>query len=255
METDTTITNIAELTEFVKDLVISTSSIWWFRGHADEDWKLQPSVWRDFSKKQESYMTQEFLFKARPRTNSYPLNNEYSEWLALMQHYHLPTRLLDWSKSPLIALYFAAHDYHRHTNNISDKNACLWFLNPGELNRYYKHEKLIFPLNSKTVTKLARQAFYTDCDKDLGVMAASAIETNLRMLMQQSAFTIHSFTKPLEDVQESNKWLIKIKVPQSALSIIALELELMGIKLSNIYPDLDNLSTEIKNLHKKSINH
>lgn len=242
--------NVAELTDYVKDLLLSTQHIWWFRGHSDYDWKLQPSLWRDYSKTQESYMIREFLFKARTRVNVFPVNNDNSGWISLMQHHGLPTRLLDWSKSPLIALYFATHDYHRHSINISEKNAAIWLICPGELNKYFGHEKLIYPLDSNLSLKLIDQAFYTDRNENYGVLAASAIETHKRMIMQQSAFTIHSDPQPLEDFQENNNWLRKIKIPQKALSEIAFELELLGIKLSSIFPDLDNLAKEVKSEHK-----
>ena len=246
-----TISSVAELTNYTKDLVLDTQRIWWFRGHADASWNLQPSLWRDYSKTQESYMTREFLFKARTRTESYPSGNDNSGWISLMQHHGLPTRLLDWSKSPLIALFFAAHNYHRHSINISDKKGCLWLLCPGELNKHFKHEELIYPLDSNLSLKLINQAFYTDQNDNLGVLAASAIETHKRMIMQQSAFTIHSETRPLESLPHNENWLRKIEIPQSALQEIALELEILGIRLSSIFPDLDNLSKEIKAYHKK----
>ena len=244
------IKNTAELIEFVKYLTIETKKIWWFRGHADISWKLQPSIWRDYSKAQEAYMSQEFLFKARTRVVNYPSDKDKSGWISLMQHHELPTRLLDWSKSPLIALYFAANDYHRHSINEKNNDACIWAICPGEMNKFFNHEELIYPLNSKTVRKLINQAYYTDRDENLGVIAASAIETHPRMIMQQSAFTVHSEMEPLENIECSNSWLRKIKIPQQYLADIAIELELIGIKLSSIFPDLDNLSKEIKYLHK-----
>jgi hypothetical protein len=244
------IKNVAELTEYNKYLLSETHQIWWFRGQSDYSWKLQPSLWRDYTKVQESYMTREFLFKARTRTTSYPGNDNNSGWISLMQHHGLPTRLLDLSKSPLIALYFAVDSYHRHSIKISEKDACIWMLCPGLMNEYFGNEELIYPLDSISSLKLINQAFYTDQIENLGVLAASAIETHYRMIMQQSAFTIHSEPNPLDSLQPNAVWLRKIKIPQSALAEIAFELEILGIRLSSIFPDLDNLSKEIKYFHR-----
>lgn len=51
-----------------------------------------------------------------------------------MQHYFIPTRLLDWSENLGIAIYFAIYS---HTNN---KDISLYVLNPLELNRYSKKQ-------------------------------------------------------------------------------------------------------------------
>src|SRR5690606_36926394 len=52
------------------------------------------------------------------------------EWLFLMQHYGVPTRLLDWTDSPLVALFFAVYNVDR-----DDRDASLWVLLPAALNR------------------------------------------------------------------------------------------------------------------------
>ncbi|XLS30526.1 FRG domain-containing protein [Flavobacteriaceae bacterium M23B6Z8] len=246
-----TVNSIAELIEFVKEVFTETKRQWWFRGHADVSWKLTPSLWRDYNKQEESYMTQEFLFKAKSRSNNNLTLDDRTGWISLMQHHGLPTRLLDWSKSPLIGLYFATYNYHRHSLNPDENDACLWMLCPGELNLYFDFEDLVYPLNSNTALKLINQAFYTDRKNNLGILAASAIETHGRMIMQQSAFTIHSDTTPLEKIDDNRKWLRKIIIPQEKLKDLAIELEIMGIRLSSIFPDLDNLSKEIKHYHLK----
>ncbi len=239
------IESIADLTSFVKQKTIETNRRWWFRGHANSSWKLIPSLWREYSKEQESYMTHEFLFKARTRVNNYPPNDDKSLWLSLMQHHGLPTRLLDWSKSPLIALYFATELGQRHKLR-EPEDACIWFLCPGEINKYFNYEDLIYPLNGGKPKMLVEQAFYHNDIENKGVIAASSIEANGRMLMQQSAFTIHSEQRPLEDIVETDKWLFKLEIPKKRIFEIAMELEIIGLTLANIYPDLDNLSLEIK---------
>ena len=50
------------------------------------------------------------------------------DWLFVMQHYGVPTRLLDWTESPLVGLYFAVTE---HPN----ADGTLWVLKPIELNK------------------------------------------------------------------------------------------------------------------------
>lgn len=52
-----------------------------------------------------------------------------------MQHYYIPTRLLDWSENLEIATYFAIYN---HTNN---KDISIYVLNPLELNKLFKEAR------------------------------------------------------------------------------------------------------------------
>lgn len=84
---------------------------WVFRGHGDRTWKLRPKIGRsdvlgvEWDPSAEVGLFEEFCRRARQFDPGVGFSTW--DWLALAQHYGLPTRLLDWTQNPLVAAYFA----------------------------------------------------------------------------------------------------------------------------------------------------
>ncbi|GHO98834.1 hypothetical protein KSF_088820 [Reticulibacter mediterranei] len=89
----------------------SFTASWAFRGVGKEEWSLQSSLERLDLKippvVAEQYLLTTFQRRVHHYISDPPAKDDYLEWLALLQHHGAPTRLLDWTKSPYVALFFA----------------------------------------------------------------------------------------------------------------------------------------------------
>ena len=94
---------------------------WVFRGQSDASWTLETKLHREAMKRHvelsvtlpyhERWMLLEFQRAAHHHAGQLPANEEYLDWLALMQHYGGPTRLLDFTHSFYTAAFFAMEDW------------------------------------------------------------------------------------------------------------------------------------------------
>src|SRR5438046_4603842 len=103
----------------------------WFRGQPSAKWGLSPKLYRkEYRGAQEAEIRQDFQSRAlqlmQGRT---PHRDDKWEWYFLMQHYGVPTRLLDWTDNPVIALFFAVSD------QPEPGKSAVWVLDPWWLNR------------------------------------------------------------------------------------------------------------------------
>ena len=230
--------------DFVTPVPTETGAAIWFRGHRQEGWSLSPRVFRpDESKKSEQNLTALFRLQApalRAQCPDTDTNEGPFDWLCLMRHYGLPTRLLDWSQSALVAAHFAV-------NGEFDGCSAVWAFMPGALHESQGHERWIQLPGSKITKELARVAFLPNLPS-LGNRVVGVIPKALdqRILLQQSRFTIHGDGTPLEKLPSSQKFLKKLLISKECKDELRRALQAFGVRQSSLFGDLSHLADDIR---------
>lgn len=239
------------ITEVRKDYATwNTTTFPWFRGEPNVDTPLLPKLYR-MSKQNQSHSENQLLqfFRMKAPTLGYgftPDRGRIDEWLFLMQHFGLPTRLLDWTEGALVALHFA----------LKEDRPVVWMLHPVELNRRSAPQEVednVFPLTWIIPTdgsiNIGSENFRGAWESDRrGTELPVAVHpTNIhpRMSAQKSCFTVHGKQKtPLSDMVDE-RVLAKYVIPESEIETMRREVRMMGISHSSLFPDLDGLARDL----------
>ncbi len=209
----------------------------WFRGHSDNTWKLAPSVFRKHLDHQYEFnLAQNFMLQSPARCSDTPNLGRYDLWLSLMRHSGLHTRLLDWSESLLVACFFAVG-----TSNI-ERDGGIWMVCPTILNQNTDNTNGIHMLYAIRDSKCVKNAFVRRVQSADQIVAAIPTEVSVHMMMQSSRFTVHNSHKPLEEYSSGEQFLQKAVIAPEVKQEIAVHLDIMGVKLSTLFPTLDALA-------------
>lgn len=214
----------------------------WYRGQANKNWGIVPSIQRENNHEYEQILCHSFYHGASQIMKKHIPKSSYEEWLSLMQHYGLPTRLLDWSYSPLVALFFALDE--------KDADACIIVLVPEFLNYNQGYSSYVYPIDSDKAIYLLKPAFIKTIPSDK-ILACFSISNDLRLYTQRAAFTIHDSSKDLCEKCDQ-KSIYKIIIPNNRKAYFKNILDLLGYKESFLFPDLSHVAKQSILRHIKS---
>lgn len=219
----------------------------WFRGHADAGWKLTPKLYRpEYRGADENEIRHEFKSRALQLIQGRLPADEW-EWYFLMQHYGVPTRLLDWTENPLIAIYFTVEGHK------ADRDAAVWALDPTWLNRKLRRgiEGVMLHDWSEAQSYL-RELEDAFSGVNIRVQLPAAIEpphVDRRLAAQSSRFVIFGKTQDLMRTQGGRKQRGRrvgmIRIPKAAIPSLQQDLVHYGITPATVFPDLGGLCQEI----------
>jgi hypothetical protein len=222
---------LSDLTAFVEENCTDECVL--FRGQP-HDHPLLPRIARlslqDDLAKVERTMLAEFKRQSTPYLGHIPDNNW--DWLALAQHHGMATRLLDWTKNPLAALWFVVQ-----RPPSSDSHGVLWVFTPDTHDVVTADEARASPDGPFEGTRT--KVFQPNCVTE-------------RIVAQAGWFTVHKYLReksqfmPLEEYEIHKEHLVKLTVPAKAFAELRYQLDRFGVNNASLFPDLDGICRHVE---------
>lgn len=267
-------TNLSDYLSKVESLAQDFDDVW-FRGVRNESYELIPSVFRTtFDKADESLLFNLFYIGA-PTLVTRDVKDGW-EWLSLMQHYGLATRLLDWTESSLSALFFALENCD--TLPAGDCSPCVYLLDPLSWNNTFYQSPYVQIADSPTLypwiipemrfppESEAGNDGQTDPFNGLKIedgqagkfpVAIYAKATHQRIVAQRGAFTLHGeYTGCLSKTSKEKGFgrlkqiQIDVKKEHDANGWLD-QLDQAGVNRSTLFPELSGLADFLRWKYKK----
>ena len=170
------------------------------------------------------------------------------EWLALMRHYGTPTRLVDWTWSFVVALFFAIND--------TQKACTIWALNLDAIDRALLPKTRSIIRNDPNLTKPETFSKLFGSNTT-GVVSVSPLRLNQRLVAQQGTFVNpQNINRPFEDnlaatlERKRERALLKFTISGERWVRRDLLQRLQRINISNatLFPGLDGFARSLEQL-------
>lgn len=234
---------------------------WVFRGHQLKKWDLKPSlerVVRDrFNLPQdkigwiEEYLLRHFQRHLHRLQTPVPDEADTLQWLALMQHHGAPTRLLDWTYSCYIALFFALE------SALLDSTCAVWAIDQVWLFRKLQQRKAAaaaFRIDRELRLPSAAKAIL-EC-KTRSVAPLVPFYVNERLAVQQGVFLVPldltaTFMDNLQGVaasEELQQHVLKLEIPviQKVQYQMLMSLDRLNVNRLSLFPGLDGFAQSLQ---------
>lgn len=223
----------------------------WYRGQRNADWSLVPGAFRqDRAQISEREPLLRFKMYAPAVIPDCPSERDYKKWLPIMQHHGVPTRLLDWSLSPLVALFFAVGGNSVQEDEVPKTDAALFMFDPYKWNLKHYSNGHVIPIesiNDKERLALIDNAFNSR-EENKPPLAVFSTARFQRSFMQQSAFTLHNKPGAMELYDEKSDLITKFKIPKDKIKEFQKALQAFRINEFSIYYDPDSLGKWVTHL-------
>jgi hypothetical protein len=237
-------------------------SDWVFRGQRESSWELKTSLERAADDLHIPYsdlpaIEQGMLRKYRRNYAYYgtvePKADSHIEWLSIMQHHGAPTRLLDFTYSPYVALFFAICD-------AQVTSACaIWAINTAWLNSKYEelHQAEYRTAMEKDISEEYQEWHKVILsDRTPFLFGINPFRLNVRLNVQQGCFLMpidltQTFMANLENTitsrnETANITKLNIHCSKSLIKDTYAHLNRMNINNSSLFPGLDGFTKSMK---------